>query len=528
MQHPQLNTPEILPHIVLGPDQVLTADHVWKVAHTATEVGFSDKALGAVTRSRMIVEHFVRHGVVAYGITTGFGNFKDRIISSSDTTALQRNLVRSHACGVGPLFSVPEVRAMMLVRLQSLAQGYSGMRMQVLELGVEMLNRGVIPCVPSKGSVGSSGDLAPLSHIGLVLMGEGEAMVGGKILGGRDALAAAGLTSISFEAKEGLAWTNGTSIMTGLAALAMYRCRRLLTLADIACSLSMEALCGCADALDPRIHEVRRHPGQQESAAFLRKLLQGSGLLDTDGTRVQDGYSLRCAPQVHGAVRDVIGFVSSVVERELNAVTDNPLIFDEMRALSGGNFHGEPVALAMDSCAIAISDLGNISERRTARMLDTSTSEGLPLFLVPEQKAGLHSGFMIPQYVAAALVSENKVLAHPASVDSIPTSANQEDHVSMGTIAARKMHDVLTNVETVLSIELMTAAQALEFRGTQRLGQGTKAAYKAVRQHVAPFLEDRVLSKDIQRLQEHLDEILLRTMGAIDMHEATEKVSYVP
>jgi histidine ammonia-lyase len=494
--------------VALGPDRTLTVDQVHEVAQGNVDVEFSADAAQAVLRSRMIVERFVREGAVAYGITTGFGKFKDKRISGEDTAALQRNLLRSHACGVGPLFSETEVRAMMIVRLQSLAQGYSGIRMQVLTLGAEMLNRGVIPCVPSKGSVGSSGDLAPLSHIGLVLMGEGEAAFGGKTLNGREALAAAELSPIAFEAKEGLAWTNGTSIMTGLAALAVHRFRKLRSLADLACALSMEALHGCGDALDPRIHAVRRHPGQQESAASMRNLLEGSRLIDRDGKRIQDGYSLRCAPQVHGAARDMLSFVSGVVERELNAVTDNPLIFDDRRALSGGNFHGEPIAIAMDSCAIAVSELGNIAERRIARMLDASTNEGLPLFLIPEDRAGLHSGLMIPQYVAAALVSENKILSHPASVDSIPTSANQEDHVSMGTTAARKIRDILENVETVLAIELMTAAQALEFRDRERMGKGTKAAYDAIRNIIPALREDRVLSTDIHAVKDRLPEIL--------------------
>lgn len=499
----------------IGSGQHLTAEDVWRVAKDGVRAAFSAEAVNAVNASRCIVEDLVHKGVVAYGITTGFGSFKDKIISREDVAELQKNLLRSHSCGVGPLFSVEEVRAMMLVRLHSLSQGYSGIRMETLTLACDMLNKGVIPVVPSKGSVGSSGDLAPLSHMGLVLMGEGEAWVHDRRVSGAEALAMAGLSAVTLQAKEGLAWNNGTSVMTGLAALSMHKCALLVELADIAAALTFEALHGCTDALDERIHLLRRQEGQQQSAKSLRRLLAHSLLVNTVPGRIQDGYSLRCAPQVHGAARDVISFVHTTVEREINAVTDNPLLFPGNQVLSGGNFHGEPIALGMDACAMAVAELANISERRIARMLDRSTNEDLPMFLVAEENAGLHSGFMIPQYVAAALVSENKVLAHPASVDSIPTSANQEDHVSMGTIAARKIREVIDNTETVLAIELLTAAQALEFRDHSKLGRGTVAAYRAIRAKVPALDTDRVLATDIHCLHMHLEQIVREVVAAV-------------
>jgi len=442
---------------------------------------------------------------IVYGITTGFGSFKNKFIDKKDTEELQKNLIRSHSAGVGELLAPEFVRAAMVVRLNSLSQGYSGVRIELLDFLCEVINKNIVPDVPSQGSVGSSGDLAPLSHMGLVLMGEGSALYKGKKMSGINALKKAGLKPIIFHAKEGLAWNNGTSVMTGIAALILVRAKRLIDVADASCALTIEAICGTSDAYNEKIHAIRPHPGQIISANNIRTYFKGSKLVDFFPNRIQDAYSIRCSPQVHGAVRDAITYVEAVIDRELNSVTDNPLIFEKPeRALSGGNFHGEPVAIAMDTFGIAISELANISERRTAKLVDSSTNEGLPMFLIAEEKAGLHSGLMISQYTAAALVSENKVLAHPASVDSIPTSANQEDHVSMGTIAARKAVKILENAENVLAIELLTNTQAIDFRDPKKLGDITKKVYSLIRKHVDYLGGDRELASDINKIHKIL------------------------
>jgi len=449
-----------------------------------------------------MIEAVIRNKTVVYGVNTGFGNFKNKIISSEDIKTLQKNLIRSHSTGVGELLSPEQSRAIMLVRLNSLAQGYSGVRLEFLEFVCDLLNKGVAPVIPSKGSVGSSGDLAPLSHAGLLLMGEGRAWYENKIFESSEIFKKLKLKPLVFEAKEGLAWNNGTSAMTGISALAFHRAERLLYLADLGCSLTLEAICGVTDAFDHSIHKIRPHNGQGLSAENIRKFVEGSKLVDSQKERVQDSYTLRCAPQVHGAVRDACQYVKSVIEIELNSVTDNPIVFsDSGKVLSGGNFHGEPMAIAMDTLGIAISELGNISERRTAKLVDPSTNEGLPAFLIDTKKAGLNSGLMITQYTAAALVSENKVLAHPASVDSIPTSANQEDHVSMGTIAARKAFEIIKNVEDVLSIEFLTACQAIDFRDPEKLGKETKKMYRLVRKTVSFISEDRELAPEISKIK---------------------------
>ncbi|MDB5194627.1 MAG: histidine ammonia-lyase [Parcubacteria group bacterium] len=484
--------------IEIGPDRHLTPETVDSISRSRLlKVRLSAEARRRTKASRLIVEKMIKDKKVVYGVTTGFGNFKDKIISPDEVENLQKNLIRSHATGVGPLLSSEEVRAAMLVRLNSLSQGYSGVRHVLLDLLCELINRDVTPIVPSQGSVGSSGDLAPLSHIGLVLMGEGEAMYKGKRMSGTLALKSAKLSPIAFAAKEGLAFNNGTSVMTGIAALAFIRARRLADLSDMAAALTIEASCGVSSALDKRIHDLRPHPGQKKSAENIRNLLKGSKLVDSMPGRIQDSYSLRCTPQVHGAARDAISYAEAVLTREINAVTDNPIIFPD-GAISGGNFHGEPIAISFDTLGIAVSELANISERRTAKLVDPSTSNGLPAFLIAPEKAGLHSGLMIPQYTAAALVSENKVLAHPASVDSIPTSANQEDHVSMGTIAVRKAAKILDNSEYVLAIEFLTACQGIDFRKPQHLAPNTAKAYKAMRKRVSYISEDRELHKDIE------------------------------
>lgn len=492
--------------ITIGPDYHLTSRDVSRVAYnTNLKIRLSAVAKRKVIKSRQSVERMIKGNKSIYGINTGYGKFKDKIIKKEDLFELQRNLIRGHSAGVGPAFDPEVVRAVLLVRLQSLAMGYSGIRLATLEFICNLLNRNVIPFVPSQGSVGASGDLAPLSHIGLVLMGEGRAWYKGKLLSGKEALRRAGLQPIEFNAKEGLALNNGTAVMTAIAALALDKAKRLADAADMGCALTLEAVCGVTSAFDTKIHSLRPHPGQKKSAANIRKFIRGSKLVGTIRGRIQDSYTLRCAPQVHGAARDAISYGGGVVEKELNSVTDNPLIFSNPdRAISGGNFHGEPIAIAADVLGIALSELANISERRIAKLVDPATSEGLPPFLVQPEKAGLHSGLMIAQYTAAALVSENKVLSHPASVDSIPTSANQEDHVSMGTIAARKALEIARNAENVFAIEFLTACQAVDFRDPRKLGEGTKNAYKSIRK-ITPFISgDRELATEISKVRSFL------------------------
>jgi histidine ammonia-lyase len=497
--------------IQIGPDHHLTVETVERIAENPKiKIILSPIARKRIIRSRIVVEKLLKSGKAIYGITTGFGSFKNKTINSKDVVELQKNLIRSHSVGVGEPLTPEQTRASLFVRLNSLVQGYSGVRLELINLLCEILNRDIIPFVPSQGSVGASGDLAPLSHMALVLMGEGQAWYKGKLLSGREALKRAGLKPITFEAKEGLAFNNGTAVMTGIAALVLAKAKRLTTIADIACAMTLEAVCGVTDAFQPEAHRIRLHQGQQVSAANILKFIHGSKLVNSLKNRIQDSYSIRCAPQVHGAVRDALSYVESVVEKELNAVTDNPLIFTRPnRALSAGNFHGEPVAIAMDVFGIAMSELANISERRTAKLIDPATNEGLPAFLVAPEKAGLHSGLMLIQYTAASLVSENKVLAHPASVDSIPTSANQEDHVSMGTIAARKAVKILENTENVLAIEILTACQAIDFRGPEKLGKTTKNVYRTIRKFVPVLTKDRTMNIDIAKTKKLIKKLSL-------------------
>ncbi|HEY3311381.1 MAG TPA: histidine ammonia-lyase [Anaerolineales bacterium] len=476
----------------------LSIEQVHMVAYDHANVELTPSAIERVDRAARAVQDLLARGEIVYGVTTGFGAFKDRIISADQVETLQRNILVSHAVGAGELFDIPTTRAIMLIRANTLAHGHSGIRSATLQLLLDMLNRGVHPCIPEKGSLGASGDLAPLAHMALVLIGEGEARYNYEVLPGAEALRRAGLEPLILAAKEGLALTNGTSVMCALGALAVQRSERLSRTADVAGCLSLEALNGTTLAFDERIHAARPHPRQVECASYLRTLLAGSQFTrQFDPTNVQDAYTLRCIPQVHGAVRDAIAYSRWVIEIELNAVTDNPLIFfdennGEVSIISGGNFHGEPIAIAMDYLAIALAELGNISERRIMRLTDgASNAHILPAFLTRE--GGLNSGFMITQYTAAALATENKILAHPASVDTIPTSANVEDHVSMGNTACLKAHQVLDNVEHILSIELMAAAQGIDFRrevhGPQaRLGAGTAPAYGLIRSRV-PFIE---------------------------------------
>jgi histidine ammonia-lyase len=417
-------------------------------------------------------------------------------IPPSEAAGLQLNIVRSHAAGVGAPVPVDVVRAMMLLRGQALALGHSGVRPEVVDLLIGCLNHGIHPVVPQQGSVGASGDLAPLAHLALALTGEGEVIAGGVYGPARAALEQAGLEPLRLAAKEGVALVNGTQLMTAYGALACSRARRLCATADAVGAMSLEALRARSAAFHHRLHQARPHRGQQISAANVRAVTAGSALLDSDPDRVQDAYALRCLPQVHGATRDAVGYAAGVIEVEINAATDNPLLFpDEQLVLSGGNFHGQPVALALDFLSVAFTALGTMIERRIERLVNPSLS-GLPAFLTTD--CGLHSGLMLAQYTAAALASENKVLAHPASVDSIPTSANQEDHVSMGATSARKAAQIVTHLEQIVAIELLCAAQALEFRGGGGMGRGTAAAYAAVREAIPPLKEDRVLAPDLE------------------------------
>jgi histidine ammonia-lyase len=490
----------------------LTFNQVLAVAHGgpgAPRVALGAEARARVARAAWAVGRLLERGEVAYGITTGFGAFKDRVIPPDQVELLQHNILASHAVGVGEPFDRATTRAIMLIRANTLARGHSGVRPETLELLIAMLNAGVHPLIPSKGSLGASGDLAPLAHMALPLIGLGDAELGGEHMAGGAALELAGLRPTTLAAKEGLALTNGTAVMCALGVLETARAERLGQTADIAGCLSLEALHGTALAFDERIHALRPFPRQQECAAYLRALLEGSELTrGYDPGHVQDAYTLRCIPQVHGAARDAIAYARWAFAIELNAVTDNPLIFigpggdDDICVLSGGNFHGEPLAIAMDYLGLAAAELGSISERRIMRLTDeASNTRVLPAFLTA--RGGLNSGYMIAQYTAAALVTENKILAHPASVDSIPTSANVEDHVSMGVTAGLKLRSILDNVERILALELMAAAQGVDFRlravgAGARLGQGTGAAYRLLRRHV-PFIEaDTVMYPHIE------------------------------
>ncbi|WP_080831713.1 histidine ammonia-lyase [Cohnella massiliensis] len=480
----------------------LTVEDVVRVARHGWKVILDEGSMQAMRHTRDYVEKLLREKRVVYGLTTGFGKFSDTYISAEDAKALQLNLIRSHACGIGRPFAVEIVRAIMLLRINALALGYSGIRPEVAALMAEMLNRGVTPVIPEQGSLGASGDLAPLSHLALVLVGEGEAYFEGARRSGAEALAKAGLVPISLEAKEGLALINGTQVMTAVGALACWDAKRLAEWADCAVSLTSEVLHGVRDAFDDATHAIRPHRGQRQSAARIRSITAGSKLMTHQGERrVQDAYSLRCAPQVHGASRDAIAYVEEKLEIEINSATDNPLIFaDEDRVISGGNFHGQPIALAMDHLAIGVSELANISERRIERMVNPHLNENLPPFLT--NNGGVESGFMIAQYAAASVVSENKSLAHPASVDSIPSSGNQEDHVSMGTIGARKARQIVDNAYNVLAIELLCGSQAADFRDPASLGAGTAWLYRQVRDRVSFVDRDRVLSGDFKTISD--------------------------
>jgi histidine ammonia-lyase len=479
----------------------LTLEEVAAVCRNYEEVELSDYAVQKIIESRKVVDEFVENEKVVYGITTGFGKFSDVTISKEESKTLQENLIISHAVGAGKPFETEVVRGIMLLRINNLAKGYSGARLVTVQTMIEMLNKRVHPIVPEKGSLGASGDLAPLSHMVLPMIGLGQAEYMGQVMTGKEAMEKAGIPVIELTAKEGLALINGTQVMTAVGALTLYDALNIVKAADIAAALSFEAQNGVVDALDYRLHEIRPHKGQIETAKILSELLAGSKMTTRQGeTRVQDAYSLRCVPQVHGASKDAISYVKEKVETEMNSVTDNPIIFPETKeGISGGNFHGQPMALAFDFLGIALAELANISERRIERLVNPALS-GLPAFLVDH--GGLNSGYMIVQYSAAALVSENKILAHPASVDSIPSSANQEDHVSMGTIAARKAKEIMENVRRVLATEILCACQGIDLRGNKGLGAGTKIVYREVRKLIPMLKKDRPLYEDINKCEE--------------------------
>ena len=482
--------------------QKLSLAEVARVAGGVEQVRLAPRALERVEASRRTVEKILAEERVVYGVNTGFGKLSDVHIPPSELRDLQLNLVRSHACGVGPALSEGEVRAMMLLRANVLALGYSGARPVVVETLLLMLERGVCPLIPEKGSVGASGDLAPLAHLALTVIGEGEAFYQGERLAGAEALRRAGIEPLALEAKEGLALLNGTQAMAAVGGLALYRAERLARVADVAGAMTLEALRGTPVAFDERIHAARPHTGQVEVAAHLRELLDESQIRRShleDDPRVQDAYSLRCMPQVHGATRGALRHAREVVEIETGSATDNPLVFSrEEEVLSGGNFHGAPLALALDYAAIALTDLASISERRIERLINPDMNEGLPAFLTAHP--GTSSGFMIAHVTAVALLNEMKVLAHPASVDNLPTSGGKEDHVSMGMTAATKLRTVVENAEHVISIEMLAAAEGLDYRAPLQPGRGVRRAYEVVRSHAPRLTRDRALSPDIQKI----------------------------
>ncbi|MGA2974438.1 MAG: histidine ammonia-lyase [Spirochaetia bacterium] len=484
---------------VIG-DGPLSIDALGAIARGGAKVELSPGARQRVIDARRLVEKWVREGRAVYGVTTGFGALCDVAIAQEQTRPLQENILMSHAAGVGDPFPADIVRAIMAVRIQDLSKGRAGLRLQTLQALVDLLNSGVVPVVPEKGSVGASGDLAPMAHLALVLIAKGDAFYRGQRMPGGEALAAAGLSPVHLEAGEGLALINGTQVMAAITALAVLDAERLARTADIACSISLEVLMGTNVQFDPRIHRARPHPGQIAAADNMYRITRDSAIMSShkECGRIQDAYTLRCSPQVHGASRDAASHVKRVVEIELDSATTNPLIFPETgEFLLGGNFHGQPLALAADYLCMAAAELANISERRIERLVNPQLS-GLPAFLVND--SGLNSGFMIAQYTAAALVSENKVLAHPACVDSIPTSANKEDHVSMGAISARKCRSIISNAEAVIAIELLCGCQAVDLLTKGRPGRGTEAAYKTCR-HTIPVLDrDRELHRDIEAM----------------------------
>jgi histidine ammonia-lyase len=472
------------------------------VAFGNSPVRISASARPRILASRKVIDEIVARDIVVYGVNTGFGKLADVRIPHDELRELQLNLIRSHACGIGPPLSEPEVRAMMLLRANVLTLGLSGIRFEVIELLCEMLNRSIYPVVPEKGSVGASGDLAPLAHLGLSLVGEGESFFENKRMESSEALKRAKLKAVRLEAKEGLALLNGTQAMHAVGGLSLFRAKRLSRVADVAGAMTLEALRDTPAAFDPRLQEARPHPGQKASAAHLLSLLEKSEIREShrkNDPRVQDAYSIRCMPQVHGAVRDALAHCEEVLLIESASATDNPLVFAKNGdVISGGNFHGAPLALVLDYAAIALTDLMSISERRTDRLINPDKNEGLPAFLA--RKPGLQSGFMIAHVAAASLLNEARVLSHPASVDNVSTSGGKEDHVSMGMTSALKLRAIVDLAENLLAIELLAGAEALEYRRPLRAGKGVERAFAVIRKIAPPLTQDRPLSHDIARV----------------------------
>jgi histidine ammonia-lyase len=485
--------------------QTLTLHEISEVLYKKEKVEVSVESMKKVERSRRAVEDIVAKEKIVYGVTTGFGKFSDVLIQKEDTEELQLNLIHSHACGVGDPFPENVSRAMLLLRANTLLKGFSGVRSILVDTLIKLINLRIHPIIPQQGSLGASGDLIPLAHLALVLIGEGEVMYKGKRCSTKEAFEAESLSPIVLQAKEGLALINGTQAMTAMGVVAYIEAEKLAFQAEFIAAITMEGLRGIIDAFDEDVHIARGYKEQVDVAKRMRVILEGSHLITRQGEiRVQDAYSLRCIPQVFGATWQALGYVKDKLEIEINAATDNPLIFDNgAKVISGGNFHGQPIALAMDLLKIAMAEMANIGERRVERMVNPQLSD-LPPFLSP--KPGLQSGAMILQYCAASLVSENKTLAHPASVDSIPSSANQEDHVSMGTIASRHAYQIIGNVRNVLAIELICALQAVEYRGVDKMSPLTKAIYYKGREITPSITNDRVFSKDIENINTWLME----------------------
>ena len=485
--------------------QPLTLPEIAGVAYGREIVRVSSSAHTRILASRKIIDDIVARDAVVYGVNTGFGKLADVRIEREELRHLQLNLVRSHACGIGAPLSEPEVRAMMLLRANVLTLGFSGVRREIIEMLCEMLNRGVHPVIPEKGSVGASGDLAPLAHLALGLIGEGESFFDGERMHSSEALQKAGLKPIELQAKEVLALLNGTQAMHAVGGLSILRAQRLTNVADIAGAVTLEGLRDTPTAFDSRLQDARPHPGQKAAAAHLVLLLEGSEIREShreNDPRVQDAYSIRCMPQVHGAVRGALAHCENVLLIESASATDNPLVFENGDVISGGNFHGAPLALALDYAGIAVVDLMNIGERRIDRLVNPDKSEGLPAFLA--RQPGLQSGFMIPHVAAASLVNEARVLAHPASVDNITTSGSKEDHVSMGMTAALKLRSIVDLAENLFAIELLAGAEALEHRHPLKAGRGAERAFEIVRQVAPPLMQDRSLSNEIAALAKEI------------------------
>ena len=484
--------------------QTLTLTEIATMAFGEAPVKVSSSARPRVLASRKVIEDIVGRDDIVYGVSTGFGKLSDVRIPHDALAELQLNLVRSHACGIGNPLSEPEVRAMMLLRANVLALGFSGIRLEIINTLCELLNRRVSPVIPEKGSVGASGDLAPLAHLALSLIGEGEAFFKGERMESREALRRAGLKPVELQAKEGLALLNGTQAMHAVGGLALLRAKRLIRVVDVAGATSLEALKGTPAAFDPRLQDARPHSGQREVAKHLMSILEGSDIRRShlkDDPRIQDAYSLRCMPQVHGAIRDALSHCENVLLIESGSATDNPLVFSESGdVISGGNFHGAPLALTFDYAAIALTDLMSISERRIERLVNPDMNEGLPAFLA--RRPGMESGFMIAHVAAAALLNEAKVLAHPSSVDSVPTSGGKEDHVAMGMTGALKLRTIVDLAENLTAIELLAGAEALEHRRPLKAGVGVERAFTTLRKTSPPLTQDRSLSDDIARVAE--------------------------